>query len=74
VLIDLPSCLNTIKGGNSLFGDYYKYCESLSESEKSEIPLLLDFDPDDAVYGSMLNDIVPSMFTFMIGIMFAGLQ
>ena len=52
VLKELPSCLTQIKGGNSLFGDYYKYCESLTDVERANIPLLLDFDEDQATYNT----------------------
>lgn len=50
VLKNLQSCLTEIKGGNSLFGLYYKFCESLSDKEKGSIPLLLDFNEKEAVY------------------------
>ena len=50
ILKDLPDCFKNWKNGNSIFADYNKFCNSLTDQEKKSIPLILDFDEGEATY------------------------
>lgn len=50
ILKDLPDCFKNWKNGNSIFADYNKFCNSLTDLEKKQIPLILDFDEGEATY------------------------